>query len=80
MSGKESHLEIQKKELETWNMKRKQEIALLVLRKWKWLHLPQKYFNPFNSEFMKWTFPSLHLDTSIAAKMATIVNQEQNVK
>ena len=39
-----------------------------------------KIFNPFNPEVLKYFFPSLHLDTSIAAKRVTIVNSEKNGK
>ena len=34
----------------------------------------------FNHKFQKQTLPSLHLDTSVVAKMVTVVKQEQNGK
>ena len=40
----------------------------------------KRRLNPFNPEFQKWTLPSQHLDTSIAAKRVSITNQEQNSK
>ena len=36
-----------------------------------------KRVNPLNPEFLKYTFPPLHLDTSIAAERVTVVNKKK---